>query len=94
MKENVVVKKKRQTGGRDPVWPIAEHLILQRVNTGMARYGEPLLTYNGIDPGEMAIEEIIDALLYTVQLKVQYDDALARIRELEDMLREAGIDYE
>ena len=63
--------------------------IDQRTAIGVAKYGEPLTTFNGHDAGRDALEEILDFCQYQHQqlLEVQAD-----IRELISVLRKIKVD--
>ena len=84
MNEAVIVEKKKQTGGDEVVWPIVQTLMQERITMGMERYGEPLMTHNGLQMGILAIEEAIDTIMYVTAIAMEYNDAKARIAELEE----------
>jgi hypothetical protein len=92
----IEVKKVKQLDNTGtPVWPIAQHILLHRVNYGIERYGEPLVVDNGLDMGECAIEEAIDGFFYIVAAVETWKKQEAEYQEyiaiLEAKLSEHGI---
>jgi hypothetical protein len=51
---------------------IIPELIKQRQQKGIETYGTSMQTFNGRDPFQDAIEELVDALQYIVQAQMEY----------------------
>jgi len=51
-------------------------MLDERQKIGIARYGRSLETHNGRNAARDADEEMIDALQYQMQLRLEHDDAL------------------
>jgi hypothetical protein len=66
------------------VWPIAKDrfdaILAQRVEQGRETYGTELQTHNGRDPHLDAMEELVDAVLYLEQARLEHDDIVTLFR--------------
>jgi len=79
---------------RQVVWPQARSVFIrmleERVIEGRKRYPEELTTHNGRDAIRDALEELIDAWQYVVQISLEHEALVsenaalrARVAELE-----------
>jgi hypothetical protein len=70
------------TPGKQAVTPVAREMFLtmlaERECQGIATYGTTLQTHNGRDPIQDAMEELLDAWQYLVQIKLERDGARLR----------------
>lgn len=70
--------------GKTVVWPIAKDrfdtILAQRVEQGRETYGTELQTHNGRDPHLDALTELVDAVLYLEQARLERDDLVALFR--------------
>ena len=85
--------------GKTVVWPIAKDrfdaILAQRVEQGRETYGTELQTHNGRDPHLDAMEELVDAVLYLEQARLEHADLVAELARCREMLRVAhsGLSY-
>lgn len=56
---------------------------------GKEKYGTDLMTHNGRNVGNDALQEACDLVAYLVQMAMELEDKEARIKELEAQLRKA-----
>ena len=73
--------------------PIEERFrreLLETVNrqyyAGIKEYGVPVMTNNGLNYGQYAREELVDAGRYVTALEMENEQLQARVKELEAML--------
>jgi hypothetical protein len=59
-------------------------LLERRQSVGLQRYGRPLETWNGRDAVRDLLEELIDALQYAVQVRMELDDRDAELAHCRD----------
>lgn len=52
-------------------------------NQGLRTYNTPLMTHNGRDAGQDALDELVDAGRYITQLRMEKEALEARVKELE-----------
>lgn len=63
-------------------------MLAEREQKGIATYGRTLQAFNGRDAVQDALEEVIDAFQYLVQIRIERD-ALIRERDAADSLAAA-----
>jgi hypothetical protein len=88
--ENLMAQDKPMKG-LDGVTKIAKatfiHMIDQREQEGIEKYGRSLETFNGRDAAQDLLEEVIDGIQYATQLSLEYDyliEKLASLYEIHD----------
>lgn len=69
------------------MYPVAsallEYLLPLRAQAGQQTYGTPLQTHNGRDPLWDALEELVDALQYTVQARMELADLMTALEPVK-----------
>lgn len=79
--------------GKVGVTPIARVLFLAQLEEqekkGLAKYGTTLQTHNGRNAAHDAMQELVDAWQYLVQLDLEYRCALGHISQLEKALKDS-----
>jgi hypothetical protein len=69
------------TPGKEPVGQIAEgtfvDMLRGRTRIGADRYGSVLMTHNGRNPYQDAMEEAVDLWQYLIQARLEHDDLIA-----------------
>ncbi len=50
---------------------------------GLERYKTPLMTHNGRDAGQDAMQELADAVMYVQQLRMENEDCKAESKQLQ-----------
>jgi len=73
--------------------------LLETVNrqydAGIKEYGVPVMTNNGLNYGQYAREELVDAGRYVTALEMENEQLQAKVEELEKWLKErTGYGYE
>jgi len=73
--------------------PIEERYIVdwgetryKQYKKGLETYNTPLMTHNGRDAGQDALDELVDAGRYITQLRMEKEALEARVRELENTI--------
>ncbi len=75
--------------------PVEARYLLDLVGTtdkqyskGIETYNTPLMTHNGRDAGQDALDELVDAGRYITQLRMEKEELEERVKELEADLTE------
>jgi hypothetical protein len=58
------------------VQEVLSKVVIERMRYGIEKYGSPLETFNGRDPIRDVWEELIDALVYMTQVRLERGDRL------------------
>ncbi len=67
--------------------------LKHQYNKGIERYGTVLMTHNGRDAGQDAMQELADAVMYVQQLRMEHEDCQRENRALRRRLAElTGLD--
>lgn len=64
------------TKGQMNVQEVLSKALLERMQYGIDKYGSPLETFNGRDPVRDVWEELLDALTYMTQVRLERGDVL------------------
>ena len=64
------------TPGELNVQEVLSKAVLERMQYGIDKYGSPLETFNGRDPIRDVWEELVDALTYMTQIRLERGDTL------------------
>ena len=67
-------------------WHMLSRTLTRQINKGLTKYGVVLKTWNGRDAGIDAMEELVDAFQYVVQLWLENQDLQKQVKELEDTI--------
>lgn len=62
--------------GKVNVQQVLSAAVLERMQYGIDKYGSPLETFNGRDPIRDVWEELVDALTYMTQIRLERGDVL------------------
>jgi len=74
--------------------PVEERYVVDWVNTkdkqyrkGIETYNTPLMTNNGRDAGQDALDELVDAGRYITQLRMENEQLKVKIEDLEEAIK-------
>lgn len=81
-------KEPSPAGKGTPITDLVIEDLIERKEFGTAKYGEPLMAFNGRDPLVDLYQELIDAVMYTRQY--MEEDAGKELIELRAMLAAAA----
>jgi hypothetical protein len=81
------MKQHKPIAGKETVTKSAVDAIVSAITSqaekGQAQYGSPLMTFNGRDAGQDAIEELADATVYVQQLRMERNDLVVALEKMQ-----------